>query len=160
MSAGEGKRDARDFALWKAAKPGEPSWPSPWGPGRPGWHIECSAMTRAAFGDYLDLHAGGVDLAFPHHENEIAQWRGSRDDAAGTWCPCWLHTGHLHIEGRKMSKSLKNFITVRELLGAGVDPESFRLFCGLHRYAATVSRARGVGKESTPRRRTAATPPR
>ena len=101
-------------------------------------------MTRAAFGDHLDLHAGGVDLAFPHHENEIAQWRGCNNDLEGTWCKCWLHTGHLHIEGRKMSKSLKNFVTVRELLDGddAVDPEAFRIFCGLHRYASTVSYSR------------------
>jgi cysteinyl-tRNA synthetase len=101
-------------------------------------------MTRAAFGQHLDLHAGGVDLAFPHHENEIAQWRGCNADLTGTWCKCWLHTGHLHIEGRKMSKSLKNFVTVRELLNGddAVDPEAFRIFCGLHRYASTVSYSR------------------
>lgn len=136
------KRDGRDFALWKAAKPGEPSWESPWGPGRPGWHIECSAMTRAAFGELLDLHAGGVDLAFPHHENEIAQWRGAREAGkrADRWCSCWLHTGHLHIEGRKMSKSLKNFVTVREMLAEGsTTPDDFRLFCAVHRYRTTVS---------------------
>ena len=135
------KRDGRDFALWKGAKAGEISWDSPWGAGRPGWHIECSAMTKATFGDSLDLHAGGVDLAFPHHENEIAQWRGASGDLEGVWCPCWLHTGHLHIEGRKMSKSLKNFVTVRELLDGddAVDPEDFRLFCAMHRYDATIN---------------------
>lgn len=136
------KRDGRDFAVWKAAKPGEPSWESPWGPGRPGWHIECSAMTRAAFGEFLDLHAGGVDLAFPHHENEIAQWRGAREAGkrADRWCSCWLHTGHLHIEGRKMSKSLKNFVTVREMLDEGsTTPDDFRLLCAVHRYRTTVS---------------------
>ncbi|KAJ8600871.1 hypothetical protein CTAYLR_006981 [Chrysophaeum taylorii] len=138
---GKGKKDARDFALWKGSKVGEPSWESPWGPGRPGWHIECSAMTRAAFGDKLDLHAGGVDLAFPHHENEVAQWRGARPEPSrsGTWCSCWVHTGHLHIEGRKMSKSLKNFITVRELLASGCEPDDFRIFCALHGYRSTVS---------------------
>ncbi|KAK7234630.1 cysteinyl tRNA synthetase [Aureococcus anophagefferens] len=138
------KRDGRDFALWKGAKAGEISWDSPWGAGRPGWHIECSAMTRATFGDALDLHAGGVDLAFPHHENEIAQWRGASGDLEGVWCPCWLHTGHLHIEGRKMSKSLKNFVTVRELLDGddAVDPEDFRLFCAMHRYDATINFSR------------------
>lgn len=139
-SSTTGKKDERDFCLWKASKPGEPQWDSPWGKGRPGWHIECSAMTRAAFGDNLDLHAGGVDLAFPHHENEIAQWRGARgEDRRGeVWCGCWVHTGHLHIEGRKMSKSLKNFITIRELLEQ-TTPDDFRLFCALHRYRSTVS---------------------
>ncbi|KAJ1455481.1 tRNA synthetases class I (C) catalytic domain-containing protein [Pelagophyceae sp. CCMP2097] len=140
---GELKRDKRDFALWKAAKTdAEPGWDSPWGRGRPGWHIECSAMTKAAFGDSLDLHAGGIDLAFPHHENEVAQWRGAAPNGrrGEQWCGCWVHTGHLHIEGRKMSKSLKNFITVRELLDGGTcTPDDFRLFCAMHRYRSTVS---------------------
>lgn len=128
-SAKGGKRDARDFALWKAAKPGEPSWPSPWGDGRPGWHIECSAMAHAVLGGQLDLHSGGVDLAFPHHTNEIAQCEAFHG-AAGSivageggaasyqspWVKAFVHTGHVYISGRKMSKSLKNFITIRELL--------------------------------------------
>ena len=115
-------------------------------------------MTRAAFGQHLDLHAGGVDLAFPHHENEIAQWRGCNADLTGTWCSCWLHTGHLHIEGRKMSKSLKNFVTVRELLDGedAVDPEAFRIFCGLHRYASTVSYSRVKLAEADAARRAGA----
>ena len=90
-------------------------------------------MTRAAFGQHLDLHAGGVDLAFPHHENEIAQWRGCNADLTGTWCKCWLHTGHLHIEGRKMSKSLKNFVTIREVLNE-YRPEAVRFLFLLHKY--------------------------
>uniref|UniRef100_A0A7S3NK95 cysteine--tRNA ligase n=1 Tax=Aureoumbra lagunensis TaxID=44058 RepID=A0A7S3NK95_9STRA len=135
------KKDIRDFALWKLAKSAnEPGWDSPWGRGRPGWHIECSAMTRATFGDLLDLHAGGVDLAFPHHENEIAQWRGSRGGDPSEWCNCWIHTGHLHIEGRKMSKSLKNFITVKQLLNTPEShPEDFRMLCSIHRYRSTLS---------------------
>ena len=96
-------------------------------------------MTRAAFGQHLDLHAGGVDLAFPHHENEIAQWRGCNGDLSGTWCKCWLHTGHLHIEGRKMSKSLKNFVTVNDYFESGGTSDDFRIFCLTSRYAATVS---------------------
>lgn len=105
-----GRRAPADFALWKASKPGEPSWPSPWGAGRPGWHIECSVMASAVLGEAMDVHSGGVDLAFPHHDNEMAQAEAYHG------CPAWvnyfLHTGHLHIEGLKMSKSLKNFITI------------------------------------------------
>lgn len=112
--AGSGKRSASDFALWKASKPGEPAWPSPWGPGRPGWHIECSVMASAVLGERLDIHSGGSDLAFPHHDNELAQaeaYHGCRQ-----WVDYFLHTGHLHIEGLKMSKSLKNFITIQDAL--------------------------------------------
>lgn len=109
-----GQRSASDFALWKASKPGEPCWESPWGHGRPGWHIECSVMASAIFGDNMDIHSGGTDLAFPHHDNEMAQSEAYHE------CPAWvnyfLHTGHLHIEGLKMSKSLKNFITIDEIL--------------------------------------------
>jgi len=107
------KRYPLDFALWKGTKPGEPAWDSPWGPGRPGWHIECSAMVRAVVGDRLDIHAGGADLKFPHHENEIAQ------SEAVTGVPLanyWLHNGFVNIEGEKMSKSLGNFFTIRDLL--------------------------------------------
>ncbi|KAF8494273.1 tRNA synthetases class I (C) catalytic domain-containing protein [Gautieria morchelliformis] len=101
-----------DFALWKASKAGEPSWPSVWGPGRPGWHIECSVMASEVLGENMDIHSGGSDLAFPHHDNEIAQ-----SEAIGAqWVNYFLHTGHLHIEGLKMSKSLKNFITIDEIL--------------------------------------------
>jgi len=103
-----------DFALWKASKPGEPSWPSPWGPGRPGWHIECSVMATAILGDSLDIHSGGSDLAFPHHDNEIAQSEAYHN--CNSWVNYFIHTGHLHIEGLKMSKSLKNFITIGEIL--------------------------------------------
>ncbi|TFY58096.1 hypothetical protein EVJ58_g6625 [Rhodofomes roseus] len=114
LTATTGKRSPADFALWKASKPGEPSWPSPWGPGRPGWHIECSVMASAILGDNMDIHSGGIDLAFPHHDNEMAQSEAYHN------CPAWvnyfIHTGHLHIEGLKMSKSLKNFITIDEIL--------------------------------------------
>ncbi|KAG1736026.1 tRNA synthetases class I (C) catalytic domain-containing protein [Suillus lakei] len=114
LSSTSGRRSASDFALWKASKPGEPSWPSPWGPGRPGWHIECSVMASAIFGDRMDIHSGGIDLAFPHHDNEMAQSEAYHE--CGAWVNYFIHTGHLHIEGLKMSKSLKNFITIDEIL--------------------------------------------
>ncbi|KAJ7121348.1 tRNA synthetases class I (C) catalytic domain-containing protein [Mycena crocata] len=113
LSQKNGRR-ASDFALWKASRPGEPSWPSPWGPGRPGWHIECSVMASAILGDNMDIHSGGVDLAFPHHDNEMAQSEAYH--GCGAWVNYFIHTGHLHIEGLKMSKSLKNFITIDEVL--------------------------------------------
>eukprot|EP01134_Creolimax_fragrantissima_P006802 CFRG6802T1 len=114
LSSGVGKKNTQDFALWKTSKPGEPSWDSPWGMGRPGWHIECSAMASDVIPGKLDIHCGGMDLMFPHHDNEIAQaeaYYGCRQ-----WVNYFLHTGHLEIEGRKMSKSLKNFITIKEAL--------------------------------------------
>lgn len=110
----KGKRNAADFALWKRAKPGEPAWPSPWGPGRPGWHIECSVMATEVLGQQIDIHSGGVDLMFPHHDNELAQSEASL--CHPQWINYFLHTGHLHIEGLKMSKSLKNFISIEEAL--------------------------------------------
>ena len=107
------KRDPLDFALWKAAKPGEPSWPSPWGDGRPGWHTECCAMIHHYLGTPIDIHGGGQDLVFPHHENETAQaWCAWDDELAQTW----MHTGMLRVEGEKMSKSLGNFYTLKEVL--------------------------------------------
>ncbi|KAJ9090716.1 hypothetical protein QFC20_007843 [Naganishia adeliensis] len=109
-----GKRSSADFALWKSGKPGEPTWPSPWGPGRPGWHIECSVMASEILGQQMDVHSGGVDLMFPHHDNEIAQSEAYHD--CRQWVNYFLHTGHLHIQGLKMSKSLKNFITVEQAL--------------------------------------------
>ena len=106
------KRDVRDFALWKAAKPGDPSWPTPWGPGRPGWHLECSAMARVYLGDSFDIHGGGLDLVFPHHENEIAQ-----SEAAGYgFASRWMHNAWVTASGEKMSKSLGNSLQVHELL--------------------------------------------
>ncbi|WFD42474.1 cysteine--tRNA ligase [Malassezia psittaci] len=108
------KRNAADFALWKSAKSGEPAWPSPWGPGRPGWHIECSVMATEVLGHQIDIHSGGVDLIFPHHDNELAQSEAFHCNAQ--WINYFLHTGHLHIEGLKMSKSLKNFISIDEAL--------------------------------------------
>lgn len=109
-----GKRDGRDFALWKCSKPGEPFWSSPWGNGRPGWHIECSAMASAVLPSQLDIHSGGIDLAFPHHDNEIAQ--AEAHFHSRQWVNYFLHAGHVHIEGLKMSKSLKNFISIKEAL--------------------------------------------
>src|SRR6185436_13335396 len=108
------KRDPMDFVLWKPSKPGEPAWPSPWGMGRPGWHIECSAMAGALLGEIFDIHGGGIDLVFPHHENEIAQSRS----AHGTplMAKYWMHNGFLQVEGKKMAKSEGNFVTIRDLL--------------------------------------------
>lgn len=108
------KRSPNDFALWKASKAGEPWWDSPWGKGRPGWHIECSAMASEVFGPMFDIHTGGVDLKFPHHDNELAQSEAAFNQAE--WVKYFLHTGHLTIAGCKMSKSLKNFITIKEAL--------------------------------------------
>lgn len=113
VDVNEKKRNPLDFALWKHQKPGEPSWESPWGPGRPGWHIECSAMSMKLLGKTLDIHAGGVDLIFPHHENEIAQSEGATNQR---FVKYWMHNGFLEIEGEKMAKSLGNFRTVRDVL--------------------------------------------
>ncbi len=118
------KADARDFALWKAPKPGEHFWETRIGPGRPGWHIECSAMAMAALGETIDIHTGGIDLAFPHHENEIAQ---SEAATGKPFVRYWLHAEHLLVEGEKMSKSLGNFFTLRDLLAKGQKPSTIRL---------------------------------
>jgi cysteinyl-tRNA synthetase len=117
------KADARDFVLWKAPKDSEPYWETPFGAGRPGWHIECSAMAMEYLGETLDIHAGGVDLTFPHHENEIAQ---SESITRKPFSRFWLHSEHLHIESQKMSKSLGNFYTLRDLLEMGYQPETIR----------------------------------
>jgi len=119
------KQHPFDFALWKGAKPGEPSFPSPWGPGRPGWHIECSAMVREELGDTIDIHLGGADLIFPHHENEIAQSEAATGHELARY---WLHNGMVNVGGEKMSKSLGNFTTIRALLDSGVSPMTLRLF--------------------------------
>jgi cysteinyl-tRNA synthetase len=128
------KEDSFDFALWKAAKPGEPSWESPWGNGRPGWHIECSAMIQKQLGETIDIHCGGGDLVFPHHENEIAQSECAHDRPLSTY---WMHNGMVNIDGEKMSKSLGNFTTIRKLLTdyrdlndnkIDIDPMTIRLF--------------------------------
>jgi len=108
------KKNPQDFALWKSSKPGEPVWDSPWGNGRPGWHIECSAMASHVLGDKIDIHSGGIDLKFPHHDNEVAQAEAYYNH--DQWVNYWMHTGHLDINGLKMSKSLKNFITIRQAL--------------------------------------------
>jgi cysteinyl-tRNA synthetase len=124
---GKVKQYPFDFALWKAAKPGEPAWDSPWGAGRPGWHIECSAMIRACLGDTIDIHTGGGDLVFPHHENEIAQSEATTHRPLANY---WLHNGMVNVGGEKMSKSLGNFTTIRQLLDApnAPDPMAVRLF--------------------------------
>jgi cysteinyl-tRNA synthetase len=119
------KRDPLDFVLWKSAKPGEPAWPSPWGEGRPGWHIECSAMSTKELGEHFDIHGGGLDLKFPHHENEIAQTCGA---TGGKFAEIWMHNGFLNIDNEKMSKSLGNFFTTREVLAKIRHPEVLRFF--------------------------------
>ncbi len=118
------KQDPLDFVLWKAAKPGEPAWESPWGSGRPGWHIECSAMSAELLGQHFDIHGGGQDLQFPHHENEIAQSEGAHDC---TFVNYWMHNGFVRVDNEKMSKSLGNFFTIREILKQ-YDPEVVRFF--------------------------------
>jgi cysteinyl-tRNA synthetase len=119
------KRDPLDFVLWKSAKPGEPSWPSPWGDGRPGWHIECSAMSTKELGEHFDIHGGGLDLKFPHHENEIAQTCGATH---ARFAEIWMHNGFLSIDDEKMSKSLGNFFTAREVMAKIKHPEVLRFF--------------------------------
>jgi cysteinyl-tRNA synthetase len=131
----ERKKNPADFALWKAAKPGEPSWDSPWGKGRPGWHIECSAMTVTHLGATFDIHAGGKDLIFPHHENEIAQSQGA--DGEGTFARYWMHNGFLNFEGVKMSKSLGNVFDCDQIALA-VGGEALRYFCIKHHYRSPV----------------------
>ncbi|KAL1957054.1 hypothetical protein VTO42DRAFT_6431 [Malbranchea cinnamomea] len=124
------KKSKADFALWKASKAGEPSWPSPWGNGRPGWHIECSAMASAKLGKQMDIHSGGIDLAFPHHDNELAQSEAYWNEKCthDQWVNYFFHMGHLSIQGSKMSKSLKNFTTIREALERGDwTPRSLRI---------------------------------
>jgi cysteinyl-tRNA synthetase len=147
------KESARDFALWKAPKPGEHFWETPIGPGRPGWHIECSAMAMKFLGETLDIHAGGIDLAFPHHENEIAQ---SEAATGKPFARYWLHAEHLLVEGEKMSKSLGNFFTLRDLFAKGYKPSAVRFalasvpyrrqlnftFDGLQQAASAVERLR------------------
>ena len=135
IDPGEHKRDPLDFALWKSAKPGEPSWDSPWGKGRPGWHIECSAMSMSILGETFDIHAGGKDLIFPHHENEIAQ---SEACTGKPFARYWMHNGHINIEGQKMSKSLGNFRNVRDIISE-FDPNVLRLFMLSAHYASPIN---------------------
>jgi cysteinyl-tRNA synthetase len=132
----EGKRDPLDFVLWKHAKPGEPSWESPWGAGRPGWHIECSAMSTALLGTHFDIHGGGMDLKFPHHENEIAQSCGANGDR---FANLWMHNGFVNIDNEKMSKSLGNFFTVREVLPRLRHPEVLRYFILSSHYRGPIN---------------------
>ncbi len=134
VEPGEHKRDPMDFALWKKSKPGEPSWDSPWGPGRPGWHIECSAMGRHFLGERFDIHGGGKDLVFPHHENEIAQSQGCSGTPPVKY---WLHNGFVNINEEKMSKSLDNFFTIRDILKR-YHPEVLRLFLLSHHYRGPI----------------------
>ncbi|XP_074946980.1 putative cysteine--tRNA ligase, mitochondrial isoform X1 [Phalacrocorax aristotelis] len=131
------KRHGKDFALWKAAKPQELSWTSPWGKGRPGWHIECSTISSAVFGKQLDIHTGGIDLAFPHHENEIAQCEVYHQ--CEQWGNYFLHSGHLHVKGsqEKMSKSLKNYITIKDFLKK-FSSDQFRMLCLRSRYSSAI----------------------
>ena len=124
IEVGEKKEDPLDFALWKAAKPGEIFWSSPWGDGRPGWHIECSVMAREHLGDTIDIHAGGQDLTFPHHENEIAQSEAHNDK---TFANYWMHNGYINIDNEKMSKSLGNFVLVNDIRKQ-IDPQVLRFF--------------------------------
>lgn len=132
MENGGDKQNKNDFALWKKSKENEPKWNSPWGEGRPGWHIECSAMCTEVFGESLDIHSGGHDLKFPHHDNEIAQTEAFYDSRQ--WINYFLHTGHLSIEGLKMSKSLKNFLTIEDILNQGYSANSFRLQFLKHKF--------------------------
>ena len=159
------KTDARDFVLWKAAKPGEPFWEAPFGPGRPGWHIECSVMSMKYLGPSFDIHSGGVDLVFPHHENEIAQ---SEAATGKSFVRYWLHADHLIVNGEKMSKSLGNYYTLRDLIAKGYRPSAIRYllasvpfrkplnftFEGLHQAQQSIERLRNfryrLTKESFP----------
>ena len=141
----EVKRDPLDFALWKAQKPGEPAWESPWGMGRPGWHIECSAMSMKYLGETFDIHCGGVDLTFPHHENEIAQSEGATGKPFARY---WMHNGHINVNNQKMSKSLGNFFTVRDI-AKEFDLMAVRLFMlGAH-YRSPINFSRELIEQAT-----------
>ena len=139
----EYKHDPLDFVVWKHAKPGEPAWPSPWGPGRPGWHIECSAMSTSLLGDYFDLHGGGMDLKFPHHENEIAQ---SCAACGSPFVHVWMHNGFVNIDDEKMSKSLGNFFTVRDVVKTLRDPEVLRFFLLGSHYRGPINYSDGAAR--------------
>ncbi|HMD28357.1 MAG TPA: cysteine--tRNA ligase, partial [Steroidobacteraceae bacterium] len=132
----DAKHDPHDFVMWKHAKPGEPSWASPWGDGRPGWHIECSAMSTSLLGSYFDLHGGGEDLKFPHHENEIAQSCAACDSP---FVHIWIHNGFVRVNEEKMSKSLGNFFTVREVLKTLRDAEVLRFFLLSSHYRGPIN---------------------
>ncbi|HMK35639.1 MAG TPA: cysteine--tRNA ligase [Desulfomonilaceae bacterium] len=141
----EKKQNPLDFALWKGVKPGEPSWDSPWGPGRPGWHIECSAMSMARLGETFDIHGGGADLAFPHHENEIAQSEGA---TGSPFVKYWIHNGFVNISSEKMSKSLGNQLNIRDIL-KDVHPEALRLFLLSSHYRSPLDYNETSIKESS-----------
>jgi cysteinyl-tRNA synthetase len=130
------KQDPLDFVLWKRSKPEEPKWPSAWGEGRPGWHIECSAMSCALLGEQFDIHGGGQDLQFPHHENEIAQSEGASGRPLANY---WLHNGFLRLDNEKMSKSLGNFFTIRDILKSGVRPEVLRYLLVRSHYRSPIN---------------------
>ena len=138
VAVDEAKRDPLDFVLWKRAKPGEPSWPSPWGEGRPGWHIECSAMSHDLLGSHFDIHGGGMDLKFPHHENEIAQSCAATGDR---FANLWMHNGFVNVDNEKMSKSLGNFFRIRDVLDSGHvrDPEVLRFFLVSSHYRGPIN---------------------
>src|SRR5450755_2771085 len=136
VSVDDSKLDPLDFVLWKHAKPGEPFWASPWGNGRPGWHIECSAMSTSLLGSYFDIHGGGEDLKFPHHENEIAQSCAACDSR---FVHIWMHNGFVRVNEEKMSKSLGNFFTVREVLKTLRDPEVLRFFLLSSHYRGPIN---------------------
>ena len=138
VAVDEAKHDPADFVLWKRAKPGEPSWPSPWGEGRPGWHIECSAMSLDILGSHFDIHGGGMDLKFPHHENEIAQSCAATGDSFAT---LWMHNGFVNVDDEKMSKSLGNFFRIRDVLDSGHlrDPEVLRFFLASSHYRGPIN---------------------
>ena len=132
------KKNPADFAVWKAQKPGEPAWDSPWGPGRPGWHIECSAMSMTYLGETFDIHGGGKDLLFPHHENEVAQSEGA---TGKPYVHYWMHNGFINVDNEKMSKSLGNFFTVRDILKE-YDPEDVRMFMLSAQYRSPINFSR------------------
>jgi cysteinyl-tRNA synthetase len=135
VEVNESKRNPMDFVLWKAQKPGEPAWDSPWGMGRPGWHMECSVMSMKYLGDTIDIHGGGQDLIFPHHENEIAQ---SESLTGKPLARFWLHNGYINVDGQKMSKSLGNFFTVRDI-SKEYDLEAVRIFMLLSHYRSPIN---------------------
>jgi len=145
VEPGEQKRDPMDFALWKAKKDGEPYWDSPWGQGRPGWHIECSAMSMKYLGEQIDIHSGGVDLIFPHHENEIAQSEGATGKQFAKY---WMHNGHINVNNEKMSKSLNNFFTVRDI-SKEYDLQAVRLFMLSAQYRNPINFSKELIEQAT-----------
>ncbi len=144
IEVGEAKEDPLDFVLWKAAKPGEPCWPSPWGAGRPGWHIECSVMSTCCLGETFDIHGGGPDLVFPHHENEIAQ---SEAATGQPYAKAWMHAGAVRVDGEKMSKSLGNFFTIRDVLEK-FHPEVVRYLLVASHYRSPINYSQESLKEA------------